>query len=94
MIQTDSLEAVKIIQDSSLTISNSTFIRRIHHLLVNARFWVIQYSTDLNNTANCLFKMIFDTNQSLKIFEEIPTKVLTLSPTGQASDNVTQKIFV
>ncbi|MBA0586918.1 hypothetical protein Gorai_000059, partial [Gossypium raimondii] len=36
MIQTDNLEAVKIIQDSSLTSSNFVLIRRVHLLLVNA----------------------------------------------------------
>ncbi|MBA0730446.1 hypothetical protein Golax_022436, partial [Gossypium laxum] len=39
MIQTDNLEAVKIIQDSSLTSSNFVLIRRIHLLLVNAELW-------------------------------------------------------
>ncbi|MBA0749067.1 hypothetical protein Gogos_003029, partial [Gossypium gossypioides] len=33
MIQTDNLEAIKAIQESSLTNSSSTLIRRIHYLL-------------------------------------------------------------
>ncbi|MBA0579751.1 hypothetical protein Gorai_021997, partial [Gossypium raimondii] len=35
LIQTDSLEAIKAIQDSVLTSSRSTLIKWIHHLLKN-----------------------------------------------------------
>ncbi|KAH1083027.1 hypothetical protein J1N35_022788 [Gossypium stocksii] len=35
LMQTDSLEVVKAIQDSSFSSSNSALIRRIHHLLLN-----------------------------------------------------------
>ncbi|KAH1067382.1 hypothetical protein J1N35_032369 [Gossypium stocksii] len=37
-IQSDSVKVIKIIQDSSLTSSNSVFTRHIHHLSVNSRY--------------------------------------------------------
>ncbi|MFQ6661951.1 hypothetical protein Gotur_029946, partial [Gossypium turneri] len=39
LIQTDSLEAIKAIQDSVLTSSRSTLIKWIHHLLKNVKDW-------------------------------------------------------
>ncbi|MBA0549533.1 hypothetical protein Golob_020558, partial [Gossypium lobatum] len=39
LIQTDSLEAIKAIQDSILMSSSSTFIKWIHHLLKNVEDW-------------------------------------------------------
>ncbi|MBA0693643.1 hypothetical protein Goari_004002, partial [Gossypium aridum] len=57
-IQADSVEVVKIVQGSSLTSSNSVLIRRIHHLLVNARSWVIHYlPRECNQIAGCFAKM-------------------------------------
>lgn len=77
MIQTNSLEVVKVIKDSSLMSLNSDLIRCIHHLLENAKLWVIQHSPkDFNKIVDCVGKMAFDTNQGLKIFEEIPWEVL------------------
>ncbi|KAH1064862.1 hypothetical protein J1N35_029849 [Gossypium stocksii] len=64
LIQIDSLEMVKAIQDSSLSNSNSTLIRRIHHLLLNASSWDIQhFPKDRNKTTDCLANMAFDTNK-------------------------------
>ncbi|KAK5802106.1 hypothetical protein PVK06_029688 [Gossypium arboreum] len=73
------LEAVKIIQDSSLTSSNSVLIRHIHILLVNVELWIIQHvPEDRNKVIDCLAKMTFDTNNGLKIFEVILREVLAL----------------
>ncbi|MFQ6635472.1 hypothetical protein Gotur_012442 [Gossypium turneri] len=61
LIQTDSLEVVKAIQDSSPSSSNSTLIRRI-----NVRSWAIQhFPREHNKVADCLAKMAFHTNMSL-----------------------------
>ncbi|MBA0557248.1 hypothetical protein Golob_014326 [Gossypium lobatum] len=77
MIQTDNLEAVRIIQDSSLTSSNFVLIRRIHLLLVNAELWVIQhFPRDHNKVVDYLAKMTFGTNNGLKIFKVILREVL------------------
>ncbi|KAK5771194.1 hypothetical protein PVK06_047378 [Gossypium arboreum] len=40
-IQSDSMEVVKAIQDFSQTSSNSALFRRIQHMLLNVRSWVI-----------------------------------------------------
>ncbi|KAH1114561.1 hypothetical protein J1N35_007939 [Gossypium stocksii] len=91
-IQYDSMEVVKAIQHFSLTSSNSAIIRRIRHLLVNAKSWVIQhFPRDCNKIADCLAKMALDTNKGLKTFEEIPKEVLALSPIIQSSDSLTQR---
>ncbi|KAH1045880.1 hypothetical protein J1N35_036664 [Gossypium stocksii] len=79
MIQIGSLEAIRTIKDSSLTSLNFVLIRRIHHLLQNARLWVIQHSPkDFSKIVDCLANIAFDTNQDLKIFVEIPREVLAL----------------
>ncbi|MFQ6668944.1 hypothetical protein Gotur_034388 [Gossypium turneri] len=41
LIQSDSLEAIKDIQESSLEGSNSTLVRRIHQLLSRFGYWSI-----------------------------------------------------
>ncbi|KAG8480579.1 hypothetical protein CXB51_024519 [Gossypium anomalum] len=88
MIQIGCLEAIKTIKDSSLTSLNFALIRRIHHLLQNAGLWVIQHSPkDFNKIVDWLAKIAFDTNQDLKIFEEIPREVLALF-FSVASDNL------
>ncbi|MBA0659730.1 hypothetical protein Goklo_011837, partial [Gossypium klotzschianum] len=72
LIQIDSLEVVKAIQDSFLSSLNSALIRGIHHLLLKARSWGIQhFPKDCNKTADCLAKIAIDTNQKLMIFYEI-----------------------
>lgn len=94
MIQTDSLKAIKVIKESSLTSLNFALIRRIHHLLANARLWIMQHTPrDFNEIVDCLAKMTFDTNQDPKIFEEISKEVLELSSTVQANDNLAKKVL-
>ncbi|MFQ6651634.1 hypothetical protein Gotur_023885 [Gossypium turneri] len=89
LMQTDSLEVVQAIQDSSFSSSNSALIRRIHHLLLNARPWMIQHCPRVyNKIVDCLAKMAFDISQGLKIFEEISREVLALSPMSQASVSI------
>ncbi|KAH1121285.1 hypothetical protein J1N35_004445 [Gossypium stocksii] len=95
MIQTYSLEAIKIIQDSSLSSSNYALIRRVYLLLANAKFWTIQhFPKDFNKVVNCLAKFPFDTNHGLKIFEEIPKEVITLSSHVQVSDSLAQRYLI
>ncbi|MBA0643395.1 hypothetical protein Goklo_027692, partial [Gossypium klotzschianum] len=61
LIQINSLEVVKAIQVSSFSNSNSTLIRRIHHLLLNVVSWDIQhFPRDCNKIVDCLAKMAFD----------------------------------
>lgn len=63
MMQTDSLEVIKVIQNSFLFSSNNTLIRRIHHIIVKIGSWSIQYfSRDHNKIVDCLAKIAFDTN--------------------------------
>ncbi|KAH1057483.1 hypothetical protein J1N35_035548 [Gossypium stocksii] len=67
-IQADSVMVIKTVQNSSLTSSNSVFIRCIRHLLVNVRSWIIHYlPRECNQIANCLAKMALGTNQGLNI---------------------------
>ncbi|MBA0823517.1 hypothetical protein Goarm_020244, partial [Gossypium armourianum] len=65
MIQTDSLETVKAIQESSLTNSSSALIRSIHYMLVNIGLWELQHILrDYNKIVDYIAKMTFDTNHS------------------------------
>ncbi|MBA0759413.1 hypothetical protein Gotri_022304 [Gossypium trilobum] len=92
MIQIDSLEAIKIIQDFSLSSSNYALIRHIHLLLANAKFWTIQhFPRDFNKVVDCLAKLPFDINHGLKIFKEIPREVIALSSNVQVSDSLAQR---
>ncbi|KAG8490303.1 hypothetical protein CXB51_015481 [Gossypium anomalum] len=75
-IQSNSMEVVKAIQDSSPPSSNYALVRRIQHLLVNVKSWVIQHlSRECNKIA----------------FEEIPREVLAVFPTAHSSDSLTQR---
>ncbi|MBA0730509.1 hypothetical protein Golax_020640 [Gossypium laxum] len=57
LTQTDSLEAIKAIQDSVSTPSTSTLIKRIHHFLKNVKDWVIEYiAKEENKRADRLAK--------------------------------------
>ncbi|MBA0735612.1 hypothetical protein Gogos_019446, partial [Gossypium gossypioides] len=77
----DGLEVVKAIQDFSLADSNSTLIRRIHQLLANVGHWVMQHiPRELNEIANCMAKLAFDTGQNLMMFEKILKEALAISP--------------
>ncbi|MBA0611226.1 hypothetical protein Godav_011927, partial [Gossypium davidsonii] len=50
------------------TSSNSTLIRRIHHLLLNVGSWAIQHiPRHRNKVIDWLVKMVFDTNRRLSI---------------------------
>ncbi|MBA0582529.1 hypothetical protein Gorai_024671, partial [Gossypium raimondii] len=92
MIPTDSLEVVKAIQDFSLADSNSTLIRRIHQLLANVGHWVMQHiPRELNEIANCMAKLAFDTGQNLTMFEKIPKEALAISPIVKTSVSLAQK---
>ncbi|MBA0741926.1 hypothetical protein Gogos_015044 [Gossypium gossypioides] len=44
LIQTDSLEAIEVIQVSKSRPSSSTLIRRIRHLLKNVKIWTLEYT--------------------------------------------------
>ncbi|MBA0821883.1 hypothetical protein Goarm_018716, partial [Gossypium armourianum] len=91
MIQADSLEVLKTIQDFSLTASTLSLIRRIHQLLTKFGHWAIQHiPRDLNKLKNCMANLAFDTSQNLTVFEEIPGKVLVISPIVKASVNLAQ----
>lgn len=66
----DILEAVKVIQESSLMNLSSDFIRRIHYFLTNIGLWDLKHIfSDYNKIANCMTKMTFDTNHSLNVFK-------------------------
>ncbi|MBA0731728.1 hypothetical protein Golax_025711 [Gossypium laxum] len=91
-IQSDSVKVIKTIKDSSLTSSNSVFIRHIHHLLMNARYWDIQLiPRECNKIVDCLAKMDLRTNQRLKTFEEISREVQALFSIAYPSGNLTHK---
>ncbi|MBA0750930.1 hypothetical protein Gogos_002306, partial [Gossypium gossypioides] len=95
LIQTNSLDVFKAIQDFSFSSSNFALIRHIHHLLLNVSSLAIQYlPRDRNKVVDYLAKMAFDMNQGLKIFDEIPREVLALSPMVQARDNTAHRFFM
>ncbi|MBA0792914.1 hypothetical protein Gohar_017369 [Gossypium harknessii] len=95
MIQTDCLEAVKAIQEPFLMNLSSALIRCIHYLLVSIRLWELQHILrDYNKIDDCMAKMTFDTNYSLKVFTKIPREVLAISTFVQKRDNLVQSFLV
>ncbi|MBA0566461.1 hypothetical protein Golob_011274, partial [Gossypium lobatum] len=95
LIQTDSLEVIKAIKDSSFSRSNSALIRHIHHLLLNIGSYAIQhFPRDCNKVVDCLATMAFDMNQGMKILDKISREVLALSHVVQASVNTVPRIFM
>ncbi|KAK5824307.1 hypothetical protein PVK06_019078 [Gossypium arboreum] len=95
IIQTDSLEVVKVIQESFQMNSNFALIRRIHNLLVNIGLEDLQYiPRDYNKIVDGMVEMAFYVNHSLKVFKKIPRKVLAISIVVQARDNLASSILV
>ncbi|KAH1073635.1 hypothetical protein J1N35_025963 [Gossypium stocksii] len=71
LIQMDSLQAAKIIQDDSTGNSNSTLIRRIRQTLPMVKQWKIQHFPREENTiTDNLVKMVRDKRPDLKLFED------------------------
>ncbi|MBA0566669.1 hypothetical protein Golob_011466, partial [Gossypium lobatum] len=89
MMQTNNLEVVKAIQETSSSILNSALISCIHHLLENVGPWGIQHILrKFNNVVDCIAKLAFDTRHGLKVFKEIPRDVLATSPVVLSSGNL------
>ncbi|MBA0638020.1 hypothetical protein Godav_029679 [Gossypium davidsonii] len=71
LIQTDSLEAVNVIQEESFRGSTSALVRRIRQLLDTVRLWKIQHiSRDKNKIADGLVRMVHDRRSGLRVFED------------------------
>ncbi|MBA0874241.1 hypothetical protein Goshw_013897, partial [Gossypium schwendimanii] len=72
-IQTDSIEAVNIIQDGSSRNSNSTLIRRIFQVLNMFKQWKIQHlPREENSIADNLAKSACTRSLGLRLFEYPP----------------------
>lgn len=95
MIQANSLEVIKVIQDSSLIVSNSSLIRRIHSPLIEYWTLVIQHiPREINKIVDCMAKLAFDTGQNLTMFKEISREVLAIAHIVKASVSLTHKLSV
>ncbi|MBA0882008.1 hypothetical protein Goshw_006329, partial [Gossypium schwendimanii] len=72
-IQTDSFEAVNIIQDGSSGNSNSTLIKRILQVLNMFKQWKIQHLPRENNSiVDSLAKSVRTKSLGLRLFEYPP----------------------
>lgn len=57
--------------------------------------WVIQHIfKKFNEIADCMTKLALYTSQNLIVFEEIPKKVLAISPVVKVSVSVAQNFFL
>ncbi|KAH1045874.1 hypothetical protein J1N35_036658 [Gossypium stocksii] len=66
LIQTDSLEVVKAIQENLSNGSNSTLVRRIHSLLSWIGHWSVWHiSREDNQDADSLVKLVYEKNNGL-----------------------------
>lgn len=80
LIQIDNLEVVKLIQESQSTSANSSLVRRVLQLLKLVGCWRIrQYvPREENRVTDSLAKMASDKKKDVRIFAEVPEKLLHL----------------
>ncbi|MBA0746307.1 hypothetical protein Gogos_008840, partial [Gossypium gossypioides] len=73
LIQSNSLEAVKDLQDSPLEGSNSALTRRIQQMLSRFSRWSIIYiSREDNQDVDKLVKMVHKSRHGVQLFEDLP----------------------
>ncbi|MBA0874014.1 hypothetical protein Goshw_010368, partial [Gossypium schwendimanii] len=75
-IQTNSIEAVNIIQDGSSGNSNSTLLKRLLQVLKMVKQWKIQHiPREENSIADSLAKSICTRSLGLRLFEDPPLRI-------------------
>ncbi|MBA0624299.1 hypothetical protein Godav_009683, partial [Gossypium davidsonii] len=73
LIQSNSLEAVKDLQDSPLEGSNSALTRRIQQMLSRFSRWsIIHISREDNQDVDKLVKMVHERRHGVQLFEDLP----------------------
>ncbi|MBA0746296.1 hypothetical protein Gogos_008830, partial [Gossypium gossypioides] len=73
LMNTDSMETVRAIQDTCFRDSNSALIKRIQQLLTNANQWHIQHiSREDNKIIDYLAKITCNKNNDIKLFDQPP----------------------
>ncbi|MBA0550442.1 hypothetical protein Golob_021390, partial [Gossypium lobatum] len=80
LIQIDNLQVVKLIQESQSASANSSLVRRVLQLLKLVGYWRIrQYvPREENRVVDSSAKMASDKKKDVRIFEEVPEKLLHL----------------
>ncbi|MBA0566520.1 hypothetical protein Golob_011330, partial [Gossypium lobatum] len=77
LINTDSMETVHAIQDTSSRDSNSALIRQIQQLLTNANQWHTQHiSREDHKIIDYLTKITCNNNNDIKLFDQPLSEVL------------------
>ncbi|MBA0881047.1 hypothetical protein Goshw_027993 [Gossypium schwendimanii] len=72
-IQSDNLDVVKALQESWLTDSSITVLRRVRRILRTERQWYIRHvSRDLNHVIDCLANMSLVGKTDIQVFDGAP----------------------